>query len=203
MPPAAGCRRARYHQGPTSPNVAGHSSSDSMTLQLALNAPGAVHTLTLVEAVAHRYPAAVRQRHHPGRCPAPADSPPGRGGRSLSSAGVFGSGYRSARDDALPGGFEQATADAGGCSSPATRYPSSLTGCLAQRQNHRSAQRSRSRRYEPPAAPNGGSVASKCLTRTGGRRRRCHMERVAGSRQSAPVIPNLGAGVFGQELPSG
>ncbi len=29
------------------------------------------------------------------------------------------------------------------------------------------------------------------------------MERVAGSRQSAPVVPNLGAGAFGQELPSG
>jgi hypothetical protein len=61
---------------------------------------------------------------------------PGQGGRSLSSAGIYGSGYHSAIDAGRPRGFEQAAAGAGAVLHPPP-CRSSLTGRLARRQNDR------------------------------------------------------------------
>ena len=140
--PAAGARPVS-----PGPNITGHSSSGSMTLQLALDAPG---PCTPSPSWKPRLPPtdtqqrfgkdvtqAAAQRHrtgHPAGAVDPflprASSDPATAPHSVTVRRRLRAGGRRRR----------------GCSLPATRYRSSLTGRLAQRQNDRSAQRSRSRR---------------------------------------------------------
>lgn len=112
---AAHCRLLMRKLGIAKAHIVGHSSSASVALQLALDAPETVHTLTLMEAARPAPPTdtqqrfatevarAAVQRYHAGD---PA------GAVDTFFRGVFGPGYRSALDHGMPGAFEQAIADA-------------------------------------------------------------------------------------------
>ena len=109
------CRRLMHHVGIERAHVVGHSSSTSIALQLALDAPEAVKTLTLMDAArpapqtetqaafARSIAQPAIQRYRNGDTPAAVDT---------FLRGVFGPGYRPALDQGLPGAFEQAIADA-------------------------------------------------------------------------------------------
>ena len=112
---AAHCHQLMRQLGITRAHIVGHSSSVSVALQLALDAPEAVHTLTLMEAARPAAPTDAErqfgtdvalpaaQRYHAGDKAAAVD---------IFFRGVFGPGYRAALDHGLPGAFEQAVADA-------------------------------------------------------------------------------------------
>src|SRR4029077_18716229 len=112
---AAHCHQLMRELGITSAHIVGHSSSVPVALQLALDAPEAVHTLTLMEAARPAPPTdaerqfgtdvalAALQRYRAGDKAAAAD---------IFFRGVFGPGYRAALDHGLPGAFAQALADA-------------------------------------------------------------------------------------------
>src|SRR6516165_5134567 len=120
-PPTMAAHTAHCHQlmrelGITRAHIVGHSSSVSVVLLLALDAPEAVHTLTLMEAARPAPPTdtqqrfgqdvalAAVQRYHTGDPAKAVDT---------FLRGVFGPGYRPALDHGMPGAFEQAVADAG------------------------------------------------------------------------------------------
>ena len=112
---ASHCQLLMRELGIAKAHIVGHSSSVSVALQLALDAPDAVHTLTLMEAARPAPPTdaqqrfgtdvarAAVQRYHAGD---PA------GAVDTFFRGVFGPGYRPALDHGMPGAFEQAIADA-------------------------------------------------------------------------------------------
>ena len=119
-PPAMAVHAGHCHQlmrelGITRAHIVGHSSSVPVALQLALDAPDAVHTLTLMEAARPAAPTDAErqfgtdvvlpalQRYRTGDKAAAVD---------IFFRGVFGPGYRPALDHGLPGAFEQAVADA-------------------------------------------------------------------------------------------
>jgi len=95
-------------------------TSGSMTLQLALDVPG---SCTLSPSWKPRPPPTDTQQRFGKNVTQAAAQPhrtghPGQGGRSLSSAGIYESGYRPALDAGLPRGFEQAAAGAGAVLHP-------------------------------------------------------------------------------------
>ena len=119
-PPAMAAHAAHCHQlmrelGITRAHIVGHSSSVPVALQLALDAPDAVHTLTLMEAARPAPPTDAEQqfgtdvvlpairRYRAGDTAAAVD---------IFFRGVFGPGYRAALEAGLPGAFAQAAADA-------------------------------------------------------------------------------------------
>jgi pimeloyl-ACP methyl ester carboxylesterase len=106
------CRRLMEELGIKTAHVVAHSSGASVALQLALDAPQAVHTLALLEAARpapaidarERFIAAAARRYQAGD---PA------GAVDIFFRGIYGPGYRRALDDGLPGAFEQAVSDSG------------------------------------------------------------------------------------------
>ena len=119
-PPSMAAHAAHCHQlmrelGITRAHIVGHSSSVPIALQLALDAPDAVHTLTLMEAARPAAPTHAErqfgtevvlpavQRYRAGDKAAAVD---------IFFRGVLGPGYRAALDHGLPGAFDQAVADA-------------------------------------------------------------------------------------------
>ena len=96
-------------------HIVGHSSSVPVALQLALDAPEAVHTLTLMEA-ARPAPPTDAERHFGTDVALPALHRYHGGDKAAAVdiffRGVFGPGFRAALDRGLPGAFEQAVADA-------------------------------------------------------------------------------------------
>jgi pimeloyl-ACP methyl ester carboxylesterase len=109
------CLTLMRHLGIERAHVVGHSSSASMALQLALDAPDAVHSLVLLEPARPAAPSAVHlqmveavvepalERYRAG------DKP---GAVETWMRGVCGPDYRAALEQALPNAFDQAVADA-------------------------------------------------------------------------------------------
>ena len=113
---AAHCHLLMRELGITTAHIVGHSSSVPVALQLALDAPETVHTLTLMEAARPAPPTDTQQRF--GKDVALAAARRYRAGDPAGAVdtffrGVFGPGYRPALDHGMPGAFEQAVADAG------------------------------------------------------------------------------------------
>ena len=109
------CRLLMRHLGIERAHIVGHSSSAVIALQLALDAPDAVHTLALMEAArpvppteaqaefVHEFVEPAVARHRAGDKAAGVDT---------FFRGVFGSGYRRRLEEGLPGAFDRAVADA-------------------------------------------------------------------------------------------
>lgn len=110
---AADCRELLHHLGVARAHVVGHSYGGSIALQLALEAPHIVHTLTLLEPAlmvgtsAQTYQEALARnvrRYLEGDAEGTVDE---------FLRARFGAGYRAYLDRVLPGAFGQAVADAG------------------------------------------------------------------------------------------
>jgi pimeloyl-ACP methyl ester carboxylesterase len=109
------CCRLMRHVDIERAHIVGHSSSAAIALQLALDAPEAVQTLTLMDAArpapqtetqaafARGFAEPAIQRYHTGDTAAAVDT---------FFRGVFGPRYREALEEGLPGAFDQAVADA-------------------------------------------------------------------------------------------
>jgi pimeloyl-ACP methyl ester carboxylesterase len=112
---ATHCRLLMRELGITRAHIVGHSSSVSVALQLALDAPEAVHTLTLMET-ARPGPATEAQQRFGQEVAQPAVQQyrAGDPAKAVNTffRGVFGPGYRPALDHGLPGAFQQAVTDA-------------------------------------------------------------------------------------------
>jgi pimeloyl-ACP methyl ester carboxylesterase len=111
---AADCRALLHHLGVERAHVVGHSYGGDVALQLALNIPGVVHSLALLEpglmvgASAQGYRESLLrgvERYREAGAAVVVDE--------FLQARWPGPGYRSALDRALPGAFAQAVADAG------------------------------------------------------------------------------------------
>jgi pimeloyl-ACP methyl ester carboxylesterase len=109
---AAHCRSLMHHLGIERAHIVGHSSSGLIALQLALDAPDAVHSLALLEPSLVTVLSAetqgpslemVFQLYQAGDKAGAIDS---------FLRAVCGPGYRAVLDQALPGAFEQHVADA-------------------------------------------------------------------------------------------
>jgi len=112
---ATHCRLLMRELGIGRAHVVGHSSSVPVALQLALDAPEAVHTLALMEAARPAPPTETQLRF--GMDVAQPAAQRYRAGDKAGAVdmffqGVLGSGYRPALDRGLPGAFEQAVASA-------------------------------------------------------------------------------------------
>jgi pimeloyl-ACP methyl ester carboxylesterase len=94
-------------------HVVGHSSSGNIALQMALDFPDAVQSLSLLEPALLTVPSA-----HTSRAFVASALQHYHGGDSALAVdtflqGVCGPGYRAVLDRVLPGGFDQYVADAG------------------------------------------------------------------------------------------
>jgi pimeloyl-ACP methyl ester carboxylesterase len=112
---AALCHGLMRDAGIERAHLVGHSSSACMALQLALDAPGAVQSLALLDAARPAVPGPLQQetvkaylepsleRFQAGDAPGAVD---------VWMRGVCGPGYREPLGRALPDAFDQAVADA-------------------------------------------------------------------------------------------
>lgn len=109
---ATDCHALMQHVGVRCAHVVGHSYGGAIALQLALDAPEAVHSLALLEPALLTVPSApqflealgpVLQMYEAGNKTGAVDS---------FLRAVVGSEYRSVLDRVLPGAFAQAVADA-------------------------------------------------------------------------------------------
>jgi pimeloyl-ACP methyl ester carboxylesterase len=109
---AAHCRSLMRHLGIERAHIVGHSSSGQLALQLALDTPGAVHTLALLEPALLTLLSA--------EVPGPSLETAFQLYQAGDKAGaidaflraVCGPSYRAVLDRAIPGAFEQHVADA-------------------------------------------------------------------------------------------
>jgi pimeloyl-ACP methyl ester carboxylesterase len=109
---AADCRAFLEHLGIQRAHFVGHSYSGNIALQLALDAPGVVHSIALLEPALFAVPSAPQLMESF----APAFQMYEAGDKTGAVDGclrvVFGPGYRDMLDRVLPGAFAQAAADA-------------------------------------------------------------------------------------------
>ena len=109
------CRLLMRQLGIERAHIVGHSSSVAIALQLALDAPDAVHTVVSMDAARPVPPtetqaAFVREFVEPAVERYRAGDKEGAVDTFLG--GVFGPDYRGPLEDGLPGAFDQAVADA-------------------------------------------------------------------------------------------
>ena len=109
------CRLLMRHLGIERAHIVGHSSSAVIALQLALDAPDAVHTLAVMES-ARPVPPTEAQAEFVREFVEPAVARYRAGDKAAGVdtffRGVFGPGYRRRLEDGLPGAFDRAVADA-------------------------------------------------------------------------------------------
>ncbi len=109
---AAQCRLLMHHLGIERAHIVGHSSSGLLALQLALDTPDAVHSLSLLEPPL----ITVLGPEVPGPSLETASQLYQAGDKAGAVAAflrtVCGPGYRAVLDRTLPGAFEQHVADA-------------------------------------------------------------------------------------------
>jgi pimeloyl-ACP methyl ester carboxylesterase len=109
------CRALMHHLGIERAHVVGHSSSAMMAIQLALDAPKAVHSLALLDA-ARPAPQSEVQQAFVRAVVHPALERYQAGDKAAAveiwMQGTCGPDYRIALDRVLPGAVEQAVADA-------------------------------------------------------------------------------------------
>jgi len=111
---AAHCRSLMRHFRIERAHVVGHSSSGNIALQLALDAPDAVHSLALLEPALMAVPSAQTSRAFVGTAIQLYRAGDKAGAIDTFLLGTCGPGYRAVLDHALPGAFDdQHVADAG------------------------------------------------------------------------------------------
>jgi pimeloyl-ACP methyl ester carboxylesterase len=108
---AADCRALLGELGIDRAHVVGHSYGGVIALQLALDAPSLVHSLTLLEAVLMAVPSGPALME--GMAPLGALYQAGEKASAVDAfeQAVMGPNYRATLDAAVPGGFDQAVAD--------------------------------------------------------------------------------------------
>jgi pimeloyl-ACP methyl ester carboxylesterase len=94
-------------------HVVAHSYGAAIALQLAVDAPDSVHTLTLLEAPSVVVPSAEQVVEAAGLMGERFASGDKEGATNDFLAAMGGAGYREPLDRLLPGAFEQAVADSG------------------------------------------------------------------------------------------
>jgi pimeloyl-ACP methyl ester carboxylesterase len=109
---AAHCRALMRHLGIARAHIVGHSSSGNVALQLALDAPDAVHSLAILEPALYAVPSIETSRRFVGTAVQLYRAGDKAGAIDTFLRGTCGSGYRAVLDHALPGAFEQHVADA-------------------------------------------------------------------------------------------
>jgi pimeloyl-ACP methyl ester carboxylesterase len=100
------------HVGIERAHVVGHSSSANMALQLALDAPGVVHSLALLEPALLAVPSAQTARAFVGTAVQRYRAGDRAGAVDTFLQGTCGPDYRAVLERALPGAFDQAVRDA-------------------------------------------------------------------------------------------
>ncbi len=108
---AAHCRSLMRHLGIERAHIVGHSSSGNVALQLALDAPDAVHSLALLEPALMSVPSFQTSRAFLGTADQLYRAGDKTGAIDTFLRGTCGSGYRAVLDKALPDSFDQAVAD--------------------------------------------------------------------------------------------
>ena len=93
-------------------HVVGHSSGANVALQLALDAPSAVHSLAVLEPALYSVPSAATSRAFVSTAIERFRAGDKVGAIDAFLQGVCGSGYRAVLDRSLPGAFDQHVADA-------------------------------------------------------------------------------------------
>ena len=109
------CRQLMRHLGIERTHIVGHSSSAMIALQLALDAPEAVHRLALLESARPAPQTEIQSRFaRDFAAPALERYQTGDTGGAIDTwcRGVFGEDYRDALEHGLPGALERAAADA-------------------------------------------------------------------------------------------
>jgi pimeloyl-ACP methyl ester carboxylesterase len=110
---AAHCRSLMRHLGIEQAHIVGHSSSANIALQLALDAPEAVHSLAALEPALMTVPSAQTSRAFVATAFQHYNAGDHAGAVDIFLQGVCGSDYRVVLDQELPGSFDQYVADAG------------------------------------------------------------------------------------------
>ena len=109
---AAHCHSLMRHFGIARTHVVGHSSGGNIALQLALDAPHAVHSLALLEPALMAVPSAQTSRAFLGAAIQLCRAGDKAGAVDTFLQGVCGPSYRAVLDQALPGAFAQHVVDA-------------------------------------------------------------------------------------------
>jgi pimeloyl-ACP methyl ester carboxylesterase len=111
---ASDCLALTQHLGIERAHVVGHSQGAIIGLQLALDHPEAVHSLTLLETAATADVPSIQRFYEEVGIPAFQLYRAGDRAEAIDTLwrGIFGPNYRAAADRVLPGLFEQAVADA-------------------------------------------------------------------------------------------
>jgi pimeloyl-ACP methyl ester carboxylesterase len=109
---AADCRGLMGVLGIDRAHVAGHSYGGAIALQLALDAPATVHSLVLLEPALLAVPSAQQPMQAMGPVVGMYQAEDKAGAVDAFLRAVLGPDYRGALDEVVPGGYEQAVADA-------------------------------------------------------------------------------------------
>jgi pimeloyl-ACP methyl ester carboxylesterase len=105
-------RSLMRHLGIERAHVVGHSSSGNMALQFALDSPGMVQSLAVLEPALMAVPSAQTSRAFVGEAMRLYQAGDKAGAVDTFLQGTCGPGYRPLLDRVLPGAFDRAVADA-------------------------------------------------------------------------------------------